>query len=165
MRVRGIMKPAVSDGTLVEKCCHFSDLMNLIIGANLVQVIASGSHDVNHKDEEYDGKILDILDNAYVIVEYDNGSRAMLNLCMFVEGGKNEQEVCVAGVVLIDWTIEASDLVKKPVKQLVDEFHPRELPVTLDQCRRDLGSSDYKDCATTTKENLVQDCVNTNLED
>jgi len=84
-------------GTLVEKCCHFFDLMNLIIAANPVRVIASGSHNVNHKDEEYDGKIPDILDNAYVIVEYDNGSRAMLDLCMFAEGGKNEQEVCVVG--------------------------------------------------------------------
>ncbi|KAH9301209.1 hypothetical protein KI387_012792, partial [Taxus chinensis] len=84
-------------GTLVEKCCHFFDLMNLIIGANPVRVMASGSHDVNHKDEEYDGKVPDILDNAYVIVEYDNGSRAMLDLCMFAEGGKNEQEICVVG--------------------------------------------------------------------
>jgi hypothetical protein len=74
---------------------------------------------------------------------------------MFAEGGKNEQEVCVACVVLIDWTIEASGLVKKPLKQLVDEFQPCELSVTLDQCRRDLGSSDYKDCAATTKANLV----------
>ncbi|GLJ30575.1 hypothetical protein SUGI_0605450 [Cryptomeria japonica] len=84
-------------GTLVEKCCHFFDLMNLIIAANPVRVMASGSHDVNHKDEEYDGKVPDILDNAYVIVEYDNGSRAMLDLCMFAEGGKNEQEICAVG--------------------------------------------------------------------
>lgn len=88
---------ANTGGTLVEKCCHFFDLMNLIIAANPVRVIASGSHDVNHRDEEYDGKKPDILDNAYVIVEYDNGSRAMLDLCMFAEGGKNEQEVCVVG--------------------------------------------------------------------
>uniref|UniRef100_A0A0D6R539 Gfo/Idh/MocA-like oxidoreductase N-terminal domain-containing protein n=1 Tax=Araucaria cunninghamii TaxID=56994 RepID=A0A0D6R539_ARACU len=84
-------------GTLVEKCCHFFDLMNLIVEANPVRVMASGSHDVNHKDEEYDGKVPDIIDNAYVIVEYDNGSRAMLDLCMFAEGGKNEQEICVVG--------------------------------------------------------------------
>lgn len=39
----------------------------------------------------------DILDNAYVIVEYENGSRGMLDLCMFAEGSRNEQEICVVG--------------------------------------------------------------------
>eukprot|EP01018_Ginkgo_biloba_P001938 Gb_27670 [translate_table: standard] len=84
-------------GTLVEKCCHFFDLMNLIVGAQPLRVVASGSNDVNHKDEEYDGKLPDILDNAFVIVEYNNGSRAMLDLCMFAEGSKNEQEISVVG--------------------------------------------------------------------
>ena len=37
----------------------------------------------------------DILDNAYVIVDYDNGVRSMLDLCMFAEGSQNEQEICV----------------------------------------------------------------------
>lgn len=39
----------------------------------------------------------DIIDNAYVIVEFDNGSRGMLDLCMFAEGSKNEQEISVVG--------------------------------------------------------------------
>jgi hypothetical protein len=39
----------------------------------------------------------DILDNAYVIVEYENGCRGMLDLCMFAEGSRNEQEICVVG--------------------------------------------------------------------
>lgn len=84
-------------GTLVEKCCHFFDLMRLFAGANPIRLMASGAIDVNHKDEIYDGKIPDILDNAYVIVEFDNGSRGMLDLCMFAEGSKNEQEISVVG--------------------------------------------------------------------
>ncbi|CAN1174659.1 Myo-inositol 2-dehydrogenase [Linum perenne] len=84
-------------GTLVEKCCHFFDLMRLFAGANPVRVMASGGVDVNHKDELYDGKVPDIIDNAYVIVEFDNGSRGMLDLCMFAEGSKNEQEISVVG--------------------------------------------------------------------
>ncbi|GFS42264.1 oxidoreductase family protein [Actinidia rufa] len=86
-----------SGGTLVEKCCHFFDLMRLFAGANPVRVMASGGVDVNHKDEIYDGKVPDIIDNAYVIVEFDNGSRGMLDLCMFAEGSKNEQEISVVG--------------------------------------------------------------------
>ncbi|GLT91084.1 hypothetical protein SLE2022_089910 [Rubroshorea leprosula] len=84
-------------GTLVEKCCHFFDLMRLFAGANPVRVMASGAMDVNHKDEIYDGKVPDIIDNSYVIVEFDNGSRGMLDLCMFAEGSRNEQEISVVG--------------------------------------------------------------------
>ncbi|KAF5729836.1 hypothetical protein HS088_TW20G00201 [Tripterygium wilfordii] len=88
---------ANTGGTLVEKCCHFFDLMRLFAGANPVRVMASGAHDVNHKEEIYDGKVPDIIDNAYVIVEFENGSRGMLDLCMFAEGSKNEQEISVVG--------------------------------------------------------------------
>lgn len=84
-------------GTLVEKCCHFFDLMRLFIGANPVRVMATGAMDLNHKDEVYDGRVPDIIDNAYVIVEFDNGCRGMLDLCMFAEGSKNEQEISVVG--------------------------------------------------------------------
>ena len=42
-------------------------------------------------------QVPDIIDNAYVIVEFDNGSRGMLDLCMFAEGSRNEQEICVVG--------------------------------------------------------------------
>lgn len=90
-------------GTLVEKCCHFFDLMNLTIGVRPVRVMASGGQDANHLDEVYetsDGpKRADILDNAYVIVEYGNGVRAMLDLCMFAEGGPNEQELVGTGTL------------------------------------------------------------------
>ena len=84
-------------GTLVEKCCHYFDLMNLVAGGRPLRVMASGGQDVNHLDERYDGEVPDILDNAYVIVEYDRGVRAMLDLCMFAEASKNEQEITVVG--------------------------------------------------------------------
>lgn len=84
-------------GTLVEKCCHFFDLMNLLIGSEPVRVLASGAQDVNHLDERYNDEQPDILDNAYVIVEYAGGERATLDLCMFAEASKNEQEISVVG--------------------------------------------------------------------
>lgn len=84
-------------GTLVEKCCHFFDLMRLQAGSEAVRVYASGGQDVNHLDESYDGKTPDILDNAYVIVDFANGQRAMLDLCMFAEGSRYQEELCVVG--------------------------------------------------------------------
>ncbi len=84
-------------GTLVEKCCHFFDLMCLIAKSQPVSVMASGSQAVNHLNESYDGKVPDILDNAYVIVNFENGIRGLLDLCMFAEASKNEQEISVVG--------------------------------------------------------------------
>lgn len=84
-------------GTLVEKCCHFFDLMRQLAGANPVRVYASGGQDVNHLDEFYDGRRSDILDNAFVVVDFANGVRGSLDLSMFAEGGRFEQELCVVG--------------------------------------------------------------------
>ena len=86
-------------GTLVEKCCHFFDLMNCIVGEPPVRVMASGGQDVNHLDERYDGEVPDILDNAFVIVDFEGGCRAVLDLCMFAEASRNEQEITATGDV------------------------------------------------------------------
>jgi predicted dehydrogenase len=84
-------------GTLVEKCCHFFDLMNLVTRDRPVRVQASGAQDVNHLDESYDGEVPDILDNAFVIVDYAGGARALLDLCMFAEGSAEQEEISVVG--------------------------------------------------------------------
>jgi predicted dehydrogenase len=84
-------------GTMVEKCCHFFDLMRLIVKAEPTRVYCSGAMDVNHLDERYDGEVPDIIDNSYTIVDFDNGVRAMLDLCMFAEGSKNQEEIAAVG--------------------------------------------------------------------
>jgi len=84
-------------GTLVEKCCHFFDLMCRVMPGNPVRVMASGGQDVNHLDERYDGHTPDILDNAFVIVDFDDGGRGLLDLCMFAEATHNQEELSVVG--------------------------------------------------------------------
>ncbi len=84
-------------GTLVEKCCHFFDLMNHITQGKALRVYASAHNDVNHLDEQYNGCTPDIIDNAFVIVEYDNNIRASLDLCMFAEGSYFQEEIAVVG--------------------------------------------------------------------
>lgn len=88
---------ANTGGTLVEKCCHFFDLMRLLLQSEPTRIYASGAQDVNHLDELYEGRVPDILDNALVIVDFANGSRASLDLCMFAEATKNEQEISLVG--------------------------------------------------------------------
>jgi predicted dehydrogenase len=86
-------------GTLVEKTCHFFDLMNLILDERPMRVMASGAQDVNHLDETYDGETPDILDNAFVIVDYPSGARALLDLCMFADATADQEEMSVVGAL------------------------------------------------------------------
>jgi len=88
---------AQTGGTLVEKCCHFFDLMRLILKSDPIRVYASGNIDVNFLDEDYDGRKPDIIDNAYVIVDFASGARAMLDLCMFAEGSYWQEVVSATG--------------------------------------------------------------------
>ena len=84
-------------GTLVEKCCHFFDLMNQVMPGRPERVYASGSQMVNHLDESYGGRTPDIIDSAYVVVDYDDGARALLDLCMFAEATYDQQQFAVIG--------------------------------------------------------------------
>jgi myo-inositol 2-dehydrogenase/D-chiro-inositol 1-dehydrogenase len=84
-------------GTLVEKCCHFFDLMNHVLDDRPTRVMASGGQAFNHLDEEYGGRVPDILDHAYVVVEYERGARAMLDLSMFAEATHDQEEVVAVG--------------------------------------------------------------------
>ena len=84
-------------GTLVEKCCHHFDLMRLMTDAEPVRVYASGAVDVNHLDERYQGRVPDIIDNALVIVDFDNGVRASLELCMFADAADPQEQLTAIG--------------------------------------------------------------------
>ncbi len=88
---------AFTGGTFVEKCCHFFDLMRLIMGCNPSQVMASGGQACNHLTETYDDIQPDIWDNGYVIVDFENGARCMLELCMFADGSEYQEEICGVG--------------------------------------------------------------------
>ncbi|MCM3570568.1 Gfo/Idh/MocA family protein [Neobacillus mesonae] len=83
-----------SGGTLVEKCCHYFDLMNFFAQAKPVQVMAVGDMAVNFKDFQYQHEKSDILDHAIVTVLYENGVKANLNLCMFSPTFYEEMVLC-----------------------------------------------------------------------
>lgn len=83
-----------SGNTLIEKCCHYFDLLNLFAASRPKTVFASGSQAVNFKDFEYNGEASDILDNAMVIVMYENGVQASFNLCMFAPMFYEELTIC-----------------------------------------------------------------------
>ena len=88
---------ANTGGTLVEKCCHYFNLMDVVLRERPTRVFASGAQRVNHLDERYEGRTPDILDSAYVIVEYPSGARAMLDLCMFAENSVDNEHITIVG--------------------------------------------------------------------
>ena len=128
-----------SGGTLVEKCCHFFDLMRVILQAEPVRVMASAGQVNNHLDEEYDGQVPDIWDAGYVIVDFDNGARAMLELCMFAEGSRYQEEISAMGPkgkieCLVPgpgrfWPVK---LGPAPVPQLIISPRAPQGPITMD---------------------------------
>lgn len=88
---------AKTGGTLVEKCCHFFDLMRLILKAEPLRVMATAGQGFNHLEERYNDEAPDIWDHGYVIIDFDNGTRAMLELCMFAEGAEYQEEISAVG--------------------------------------------------------------------
>lgn len=73
----------LSGGTLVEKCCHYFDLINLLAEARPQRVYASGGQALNFVDFERNGVKSDIDDHAFVAIDYANGVRASFTLNMF----------------------------------------------------------------------------------
>ena len=73
---------AMTGGTLVEKCCHYFDLINLFAGSHPQRVYASGGQAVNFRDFEHNGKRSDIDDHASVVIDYANGISACFTLNM-----------------------------------------------------------------------------------
>lgn len=81
-------------GTLVEKCCHYFDLINLFSGGKPAQVFALGSQGVNFREFEHEGKAADGLDQASVLIRYSNGAMGNFSLNMFTNGSREELIVC-----------------------------------------------------------------------
>ena len=84
----------MSGGTLVEKCCHYFDLINLFARSRPKRVFASGSMAVNFREFESEHGKADILDNAMVIIEYENGVRGSFALAMFLPMFYEELVLC-----------------------------------------------------------------------
>lgn len=83
-----------SGGTLVEKCCHYFDLINHFAQSRPSRVFATGSMAVNFREFDYQNEKSDILDNAAVIIVYENGIQANFQLAMFSPMFYEEVVIC-----------------------------------------------------------------------
>ncbi len=128
-------------GTMVEKCCHFFDLMRLLVQSEPVRVYCSGAMDVNHLDERYDGRTPDIIDNSYTTVEFANGVRAMLDLCMFADGAENQEEITAVGdKARLDMLIPESVIVHSPRTGFMQAKAPERMEIEVDAAALQAGT-------------------------
>ncbi len=72
----------ISGGALVEKNCHHFDIFNWMLGDEVraTRVFATGGRNVHTQYE--------IIDHAWVTVDYANGVKACLGLCFFAPWGE-----------------------------------------------------------------------------
>ena len=132
---------ANTGGTMVEKCCHFFDLMRHIIQSEPTRVYCSGNMDVNHQDERYDGRKPDILDNSFTVVDFANGTRAMLDLCMFADGAEHQEEISATGdKARLDVLIPPGDMVFSPRVGFKQPKAATRQTVPVDQMALEAGS-------------------------
>ncbi len=91
---RGPMRPGwrssekLTGGMILEKNCHHFDLFNWMMDRKPVRVTAQGGINVLTDRE--------VLDNAQVLVEFEGGRRASLEVCLFAPYG-GECEIGAAG--------------------------------------------------------------------
>jgi myo-inositol 2-dehydrogenase / D-chiro-inositol 1-dehydrogenase len=132
---------ANTGGTMVEKCCHFFDLMRLITKSEAVRVYCSGAMDVNHLDEAYEGVQPDIIDNSFTTVDFANGVRAMLDLSMFADGAENQEEITAVGSnARLDVLIPEGAIVYSPRVGFRQPKRAERHVVEVDQAALDAGS-------------------------
>ena len=83
-----------SGGTLVEKCCHYFDIFNMLAQSRPKRIFGAGSQAVAYTEFEYNGEKSDIIDNAFVHIEYENGIQAGFQICMYPPCFQEDLTIC-----------------------------------------------------------------------
>lgn len=131
---------ANTGGTMVEKCCHFFDLMRHILRDEPVSVFCSGGQDVNHLDERYGDHVPDIIDNSFTVVDFAGGARAMLDLSMFADGAEHQEEFSVTGEkARLDVRVPPGDIILYPRLGFVWPKAPEREHVQVDEAVLEAG--------------------------
>ena len=105
---------------MVDKNGHHLDVMKWWLGARPTRVVAFGCKKFNNVTNDPE----EVIDNAAVSIEFDNGAVGNLNLCMFAPGGGHEcLEMGVIGDGGLLETQLSKDLVHVYPKDKSGEIH------------------------------------------
>lgn len=107
--------PQKTGDSLVEKCCHFFDLFRLISGreVDLSKILSMAQRGINYGDEAVDHDGQPIIDAAYVMLPFlrrddeqdvrkSTQPVGCLELCMYAEGSRHQEEIIVTGTKVRD---------------------------------------------------------------
>ena len=89
-----VWEQAKSGGAIVEKNCHHYDILDLWVQSKPTNVYASGNI---KKHFHMSGKKSEIIDNACIISDYENGARAFVSINFLAEGDQHYREFGVIG--------------------------------------------------------------------
>jgi len=89
-----VWQKAKSGGAIVEKNCHHYDILNLWVDSRPTTVYATGSI-IKHATGA--GGPSDIIDNAWIVNDYECGARAMVGICFLGRPGAHYREFGVQG--------------------------------------------------------------------
>ncbi len=103
MRTGWRSQETLTGGMILEKNCHHLDLFNWMIGQPPIRVAAMGGRNVLLDRE--------VLDNAQVLIEYEGGKRATLEVCLFAPQGGDCELGAVGDLGRIDTMNQALSLV------------------------------------------------------
>lgn len=145
-----VWDPARSGGAIHEKNCHHYDIFNIWLESRPTTVYASGNIMKHAKPH---GIASDIVDNAWIINDFENGARGMVGICFL--GGKAQGHTREFGVwgtegkITFDVTddeiihVERANGDKEDIKMMKDEF------------LRGGVFRDFADCIISGKQPLV----------
>jgi len=141
-----VWEMAKSGGAIVEKNCHHYDILNLWIQSEPTTVYATGNimkHDVIY------GRRSEIVDNAWVVSDYECGARVMLGVCFLAQ----EHHYREFGVIGTEGKIFFSGRDREIIHLELNNGEKRDY--TIDINLRGGVYKDFLDCIRTGREPLV----------
>lgn len=89
-----VWKKEFSGGAVVEKNCHHYGLLDWWAGGKPRKVYASGGQ---REITSIQGIASEIIDNAYVVCDYDNGARSLVGICFLAGHEHHFREFTITG--------------------------------------------------------------------
>jgi len=118
--------PELTGGMFVELGCHYLDLFGFLLSSRAVKVAAFGGKIPEHN----------LIDHAYVLIDYDNGTKANMRLNMLSPYLKE----VIVGVIGDRGKVEA-DLLNKELTLWQDNFPEYKRSFNFDQGEKEYGFS------------------------
>jgi predicted dehydrogenase len=143
-----VWEQAQSGGAIVEKNCHHYDIMDLWVGSLPTTVYATGGIAKHHTPYGYRSEIVD---NAWILNEYENGVHGMLGICFTGPDKGHKREFGIHGT---KGRMFMSLTDKEDLHIIHADGREETLPNPLTRLRGGLWD-DFVDCARTGSTPLV----------